>query len=148
VQAVKPFIAQKGYPIPTDDQWLARVVVTLQARAKTLVEIVDQAHYYLSDQITFDQKATSKFLTPTTRPLVEKLRSRLASVPTWSEHDLEPVFTDLMQEEQLKNLGQLAQPVRVALTGGTVSPGIFEVMAVLGRERTLVRLERAAAVGQ
>jgi len=57
------------------------------------------------------------------------------------------VFTDLMQEEQLKNLGQLAQPVRVALTGGTVSPGIFEVMAVLGRERTLARLARAAAVG-
>ena len=109
--------------------------------------MVDQAHYYLSDTITFDQKATSKFLTPTTRPLVEKIRSRLTSVPTWSEHTLEPVFTDLMQEEQLKNLGQLAQPVRVALTGGTVSPGIFEVMAVLGRERTLARLERASAVG-
>ena len=148
VQAVKPFIVQKGYAMPTDEQWLARVVTTLQARAKTLVEVVEQAHYYLSDTITFDQKATSKFLTPTTRPLVEKIRSRLTSVPTWSEHTLEPVFTDLMQEEQLKNLGQLAQPVRVALTGGTVSPGIFEVMAVLGRERTLARLERAAAVGQ
>jgi glutamyl-tRNA synthetase len=147
-QAVKPFIAQKGYAMPTDEQWLARVVTTLQARAKTLVEMVEQAHYYLSDMITFDQKATSKFLTPTTRPLVEKVRSRLTSVPTWNEHALEPVFTDLMQEEQLKNLGQLAQPVRVALTGGTVSPGIFEVMAVLGRERTLARLERAAAVEQ
>jgi glutamyl-tRNA synthetase len=146
-QAVKPFIAQKGYAMPTDEQWLARVVTTLQARAKTLVEMVEQAHYYLSDTITLDQKATSKFLTPTTRPLVEKIRSRLTSVPTWNEHALEPVFTDLMQEEQLKNLGQLAQPVRVALTGGTVSPGIFEVMAVLGRERTLARLERAAAVG-
>jgi glutamyl-tRNA synthetase len=148
VHAVKPFIAQKGYAMPTDDEWLARVVTTLQARAKTLVEIVEQAHYYLSDAITFDQKAASKFLTPTTRPLVEKIRSRLTSVSTWNEHALEPVFTDLMQEEQLKNLGQLAQPVRVALTGGTVSPGIFEVMAVLGRERTLARLERAAAVGQ
>jgi glutamyl-tRNA synthetase len=147
-QAVKPFIAQKGYAMPTDEQWLARVVTTLQARAKTLVEMVEQAHYYLSDMITFDQKATSKFLTPTTRPLVEKIRSRLTSVPTWNEHALEPVFTDLMQEEQLKNLGQLAQPVRVALTGGTVSPGIFEVMAVLGRERTLARLERAAVVEQ
>ena len=148
VQAVKPFIAQKGYAIPADDPWLARVVTTLQARAKTLVEMVEQAHYYLSDAITFDHKATSKFLTSTTRPLVEKIRSRLTSVPTWNKHALEAVFTDLMQEEQLKNLGQLAQPVRVALTGGTVSPGIFEVMAVLGRERTLARLERAAAVGQ
>ena len=146
VQAVKPFITQKGYPIPSDDQWLARVIATLQARAKTLVELVAQAHYYLSDTITFDHKATNKFLTPTTLPLVEKLRVRLGAIPTWSEQALEPVFSDLMQEEQLKNLGQLAQPVRVALTGGTVSPGIFEVMAVLGRERTLARLEQAATV--
>jgi glutamyl-tRNA synthetase len=147
-QAVKPFIAKKGYPVPTDDEWLARMVTTLQARAKTLAEIVEQAHYYLSDEIPFDQKAANKFLTSATCPLVEKIRSRLANLPTWNEHTLEPVFTDLMHEEQLKNLGQLAQPVRVALTGGTVSPGIFEVMAVLGRERTLARLARAAAVGQ
>jgi glutamyl-tRNA synthetase len=146
VQAVKPFIAQKGYPIPSDEQWLARVIATLQPRAKTLVELVDQAHYYLSDALTFDPKATSKFLTPTTLPLVEKLRVRLAAISTWSEQTLESVFADLMQEEQLKNLGQLAQPVRVALTGGTVSPGIFEVMTVLGRERTLARLEQAVTV--
>lgn len=146
VQAVKPFIAQKGYLIPSDDQWLARVIATLQARAKTLVELVEQAHYYLSDTITFDPKASSKFLTPTTLPLVEKLRARLAAIPTWSEQALESVFAELMQEEQLKNLGQLAQPVRVALTGGTVSPGIFEVMAVLGRERTLARLAQAATM--
>jgi glutamyl-tRNA synthetase len=146
VPAVKLFIAQKGHPIPADDQWLARVIVTLQPRAKTLVELVDQASYYLSDTIAFDHKATTKFLTPTTMPLVKKLYARLAAIPTWSEQELEMVFAALMQEEQLKNLGQLAQPVRVALTGGTVSPGIFEVMAVLGRERTLARLEQAATM--
>lgn len=147
VQAVKPFIAQKGYAIPPDDQWLARAVVTLQARAKTLVELVEQAHYYWSETISLDQKAANKFLTASARPLMEKIRSRLAMLPAWNEQAFEPVFTDVMQEEQLKNLGQLAQPVRVALTGGTVSPGIFEVMAVLGRERTLDRLERAMPEG-
>jgi glutamyl-tRNA synthetase len=142
-QEVKPFIAQKGYPVPTDDRWLARALATLQTRAKTLVELVEMAHFYLSDTIPIDPKARSKFLTPTTLSLLDRLSSRLKTVPSWNEQEIEHAFSSIMQEEQLKNLGQIAQPVRVALTGGTVSPGIFEVMTVLGKERTLARLDRA-----
>lgn len=140
-QEVKPFIIQKGYPLPSDDEWLARAVATLQPRAKTLVELVQLAHFYLSDTITLDAKAASKFLTPTTVPLLGRLRVQLAALPVWNEQAIEQTFTGLMQEEHL-TLGQIAQPVRVALTGGTVSPGIFEVMAVLGRDRTLARLDQ------
>jgi len=140
-QEVKPFIVQKGYPLPADDEWLARALATLQTRAKTLVELVELAHFYLSDAIALDAKATSKFLTPATFPLLRRLRARLVTLSRWTEREIELVFTGLMEEEQLK-LAQLAQPVRVALTGGTVSPGIFEVMAVLGKERTLARLDR------
>jgi len=140
-QEVKPFIARKGYPLPADDEWLARALATLHTRARTLVELVDLAHFYLSDTITLDPKAASKFLTPVILPTIGRLRARLAALPVWTEREIEHVFTDLMQEEQLK-LGQIAQPVRIALTGGTVSPGIFEVMAVLSRERTLARLDR------
>ncbi|MGH7963275.1 MAG: glutamate--tRNA ligase [Candidatus Binatia bacterium] len=140
-QEVKPFIIQKSYPLPSDDQWLARAVATLQPRAKTLVELVQLAHFYLSDAITLDAKAAGKFLTATTVPILERLRGRLAALPVWNEQEIEQTFIGLMQEEHL-NLGQLAQPVRVALTGGTVSPGIFEVIAVLGRECTLARLDR------
>jgi glutamyl-tRNA synthetase len=143
-QEVKPFIAQKGYPLPSDDAWLARAIVTLQTRAKTLVELVELAHFYLSDEISCDAKAASKFLTSATFPTLGRLRARLAALSLWTEREIEHIFTGLMEEEQLK-LGQIAQPVRVALTGGTVSPGIFEVMAVLGRERTLARLDRALA---
>jgi len=144
-QAVKPFIARKGYPLPADHDWLARALATLQPRAKTLVELVDMAHFYLSDPITLDPKAASKFLTPATLPILGRLHARLVALTEWSEQDIEHVFTTLMEQEQLK-LGQVAQPVRVALTGGTVSPGIFEVMAVLGRERSLARLERVLSV--
>ena len=143
-QEVKPFIVQKGYPLPSDDAWLARALATLQTRAKTLVELVELAHFYLSDAITLDTKAASKFLTPATFPTLGRLRARLAALSLWTEREIEHVFTGLLEEEQLK-LGQIAQPVRVALTGGTVSPGIFAVMAVLGRERTLARLDRVLA---
>ena len=143
-QEVKPFIVQKGYTLPGDDEWLARALATLQTRAKTLVELVDLAHYYLSDALTLDPKAASQFLTPAIFSTLARLRARLAALAMWTEREIEHVFTSLMAEEQLK-LGQLAQPVRIALTGGTVSPGIFEVMAVLGRERTLARLDRVLA---
>jgi glutamyl-tRNA synthetase len=62
----------------------------------------------------------------------------------WTEPELEKTFTTFMEEEQVK-LGQIAQPVRVALTGGTASPGIFEMLAVLGKERTLSRIDRVLA---
>ena len=142
-QEVKPFLAQKRLPIPGDDAWLAEAVATLQPRAKTLVDLAELARFYLSDTPTFDAKAVSKFLTPETAALLEKLQGKLTALPAWGEHELEEVFTRLVQEEQLKGLGQIAQPVRVALTGSTASPGIFEVMVVLGRERTLARLEHA-----
>jgi glutamyl-tRNA synthetase len=140
-QEVKPFIAQKGYPVPSDEDWLARVVATLQPRAKTLVEMVELAGFYLSDSFTLDPKAVNKFLTPEILPVLARLHARLVALPVWEEKRIEQIFAGLMEEEQLP-LGKIAQPVRVALTGGTVSPGIFEVMAVLGRERTLARLER------
>jgi glutamyl-tRNA synthetase len=139
----KPYIAQKGYTIPGDDAWLANAVATLQPRAKTVVELVTLAHMYLSDDIVIDPKAAGKFLTATHLPMLGKLRARLAETP-WNEPELEKTFAAFMEEEQVK-LGQIAQPVRVALTGGTASPGIFEMMTVLGKERTLARIDRVPA---
>lgn len=139
----KPYIAQQHYPVPSDDEWLAKAVATLQPRAKTIVELVTMAHIYLSDDIAFDPKAANKFLTPATLPMLGKLRERLIQTP-WSEHELEKTFTTVMEEQQVK-LGQIAQPLRVALTGGTASPGIFEMLTVLGKERTLSRIDRVLA---
>ena len=147
-QEVKPFLAHKGYPVPSDDAWLAKAMATLQPRAKTLVDLADQARFYLLDTVTFDPKAVNKFITAETSPLLEKVQGKMQALSAWNEHALEETFTQLVQEEQLKGLGQLAQPVRVALTGGTASPGLFEVMTVLGRERTLARLEQARTLAQ
>ena len=69
----------------------------------------------------------------------------LADLHIWDAATIQGVFGELQKEYQLA-LGKIAQPARVALTGGTVSPGIFEVMEALGKERTLVRLDRALAL--
>ena len=140
---LKPIIAERGWTVPGDDRWLAGMATTLQERAKTLVELVDQAAYYLSDSITIAPEAAAKHLARTSPAVFADLRAALAALPDWTTAAIQPAFESVLARHQL-SLGKLAQPVRVALTGGTVSPGIFEVAALLGRERTLARLDAAA----
>ena len=139
-QEVKPFLPQTESPLP-DDNWLAHMVTTLQPRAKTLVELGAQSDFYLSDTITLEEKAAKKFLKESSLSLLSRLRERLGGLAAWDEPVLHGTFSAFMEDEQVK-LGKIAQPVRVALTGKTASPGIFEVMEVLGKERCLARIDR------
>ncbi|MBI4517328.1 MAG: glutamate--tRNA ligase [Deltaproteobacteria bacterium] len=140
-QAVKPFIAARGWPIPGDDTWLAGAVATLRERAKTLVELADSARFYLCDDVELEAKAAAKHLQPATAAPLRDLAGELAGLSQWNIDGLQQVFNAVMARHSLA-LGKLAQPVRVALTGGTTSPGIFEVLEVLGKERALARLGR------
>jgi len=142
---IVPFIAAKGYPVPTDKQWLEKMIATLQERAKTLDELVDLARFYLTDDIVIDDKAAKKFLRPEISHALKTLIARLSSAENFEASHIEQAFAAVLQELGL-SMTKLAQPVRVALTGSTVSPGIHEVIAVLGKERTLKRLR--AAVGR
>jgi glutamyl-tRNA synthetase len=137
-----PYIEAKGYPVPQDKQWLQSMIATLQERAKTLTELVDAAHYYLVDEISLDEKAAKKFLTRDAAEPIESLIQRLTALGDFSAASIEQAFTATLQEKALA-MGQLAQPVRVALTGSTVSPGIHDVIAVLGKRRTIQRLRKA-----
>lgn len=139
---IVPFIEAKGYPVPQDGAWLERMIATLRERAKTLVELVEQAHFYLSDEISFDEKAAKKFLAQEARGPSAELIEKLAALEDFGEEAIERAFAEVLQRHNIP-LGKLAQPVRVALTGSTVSPGIYEIIAVLGKERTVRRLKRA-----
>jgi len=146
VREVLPLIEKRGYQVPGDQAWMEKMVETLRERAKTLVELVDFAHFYLSDDIKIDPKAAAKFLKPEIAEPLKALAAGLADLPDGcSEAAVQEAFERVLARFELK-LGQLAQPVRVALTGGTVSPGIYEVIAVLGARRTVVRLNRAVAL--
>ena len=110
----------------------------LKPRAKTLVELSENARFYIERRpIPVDAKAQT-LLTPDARRLLSELRPRL-SAASWEAQVLEETVRTIAEQQGLK-LGALAQPLRAALAGGTTSPPIFEVMAVLGREETLGRL--------
>jgi glutamyl-tRNA synthetase len=139
---IVPYIQAKGYPVPSDKQWLEKMLATLRERAKTLTELVDAAHYYLSDDIVLDRRAAEKFLTKEAVAPIQTMMEKLAALSDFREPAIEEAFSATLSEHHLP-MGKLAQPVRVALTGGSVSPGIHEVIAVLGKERTIRRLENA-----
>ncbi|KJS30563.1 MAG: glutamyl-tRNA synthetase [Desulfatitalea sp. BRH_c12] len=138
---LKPFLEARGWH-SDDEAFLHGAIATLQPRSKTLLEMALQAHFYFSEEITLDEQAAQKFLTQNVLEPLRYLREQLAALPAFGEKDLETVFVQLMEKFSLK-LGKIAQPVRVALTGTTVSPGIFEIMTVLGKERVLARLDKA-----
>ncbi len=129
-----------------DVQGLARVqrgMPGLKARAKTLVELADNALFYVKARPVAPDEKAAKLLTPEARALLGRLAKAFAAEATWEEKALEEAVRRFAEAESL-GLGKVAQPLRAALTGSTTSPGIFEVMAVLGRDEALARLEDQA----
>ena len=133
-------IIQKGQNI--DRKWLSKAIKTLQERAKTLVELANSLRYYIAEDVEYDEKAKTKFLNEKSRDLLIELKDALNALSDFSALELEKVFKFIVEKHGIK-LGALAQPVRVAMTGGTESPGIFEVLEILGKEKTLKRLDKA-----
>lgn len=125
-----------------DEQWLCRAISTLQERARTIKELAEQMGYYVSDELSVNEKAWRKFINEKTKPYLEAIKNDFENLQGFTEKELESVFMALSGRLEVK-LGQLAQPVRVALTGGTASPGIFEVVDIIGKERTLKRIDHA-----
>jgi glutamyl-tRNA synthetase len=124
---------------------LLQAMPGLKERAKTMVELIDSANYIFADRpLQMDAKAAA-LLTPDTRTLIGRLRDALEAVTAWSAESTEAAMRIFAEQNGLK-LGAVAQPLRVALTGRTTSPGIFDVLAVLGREACLDRLGDQAAV--
>jgi glutamyl-tRNA synthetase len=141
VDCLRPFMAVRGVELDesrTDE----KVVTSLAARSKTLVEMADQALFYYQDEIGFDPDADRKFLTAEALPALKSLTAKLSALEDYDEPALEEIFKAVMAETGLK-LGKIAQPVRVALSGRAASPGIFEIIAIIGKAKTLRRLGRA-----
>jgi glutamyl-tRNA synthetase len=124
-----------------DMQWLSKAVLTLRERAKTLVELAQSMKYYLVEEVEIDQKAKDKVLKPEAIALLADLKGELTGLEDFSVQEIEKAFTSVVEKKGVK-LGNLAQPARVAITGGTASPGIFEVFEIVGKERVIKRLNK------
>lgn len=138
---LKPFLERKEYRFKTDIP-LEKVIQTLKNRSKTLIEMADDALFYFKDEIEYEPKAAKKFLKSESLDPIRRILTELENQAVFSEETLGNAFKRVMEATNLK-MGKIAQPVRVALTGTTVSPGIYEIIEVLGKERTRSRLKKA-----
>jgi len=118
---------------------LLQAMPSLKERAKTLIELIDGSYFIFADRPLEIEPKAAALLTPENRELIGRLRLALEAVKAWSAETTEAAMRAFAESHNLK-LGAVAQPLRVALTGRTTSPGIFDVLAVRGREECLARL--------
>ncbi len=141
VGLVKPFLNEIDLDA-NDTAYAARAIASERERGRTLKELADISAFYFREQIEIDPNAAKKWLKESHREMLAELRQRLSQLTSFEEEPLKELFETMMQERDCKML-KLAQPVRVAMTGTTVSPGIYEVLAILGKERSLARIDAA-----
>jgi len=142
-ELVTPFLSERGVN-PAEGPDLVAVVKTLQERAKTMLELADGAVFYYRSELEYDEKGVAKFYNEQTPALLRELMAKLEALPELGVEAIEGVFKALCEEKGIK-LGQVGPAVRLALSGTTASPGIYEMIEVFGKEETKRRLERAIA---
>ncbi len=123
---------------------LEDVVLSQRERSKTLKEMAQASRFFFEAPTTYDEKAARKNLTAESLPLLGQARDALASLGTWTAEAIHGAI-QVLAEQSGAGLGKVAQPLRVAVSGGSVSPPIDQTLAILGRGETVARIERAIA---
>lgn len=141
-----PFLAKIGIEVGPDDPKLLRAIPYVKPRASTLVELAEAVDYFFRDVI-FEDKGKRKFLIPDNAGNLVRLADVVGAVEPFDAGTLEQTVKAWMEDNELP-MKKVAQPARVAMTGRTRSPGLFEVMEVLGKELTVERLGAAAAIAK
>jgi len=144
---LEPFLIKEGLLAEQHDlskENIAKPIPSLNQRAQTLVEMAQKSAFYFQKELSFNEKAQNKFLNKDIKPYIKKLIISINNMGALEHDSLETLFKKIAEEAELK-LGKLAQPVRVALTGSTASPGIYEVILLLGKATTLKRLNEAVS---
>lgn len=135
-----------GHPASEDERAVVRGLVPLvQERMQTLAEVREYAGPFLTDDVTIDQDASAKVLRKAGALEVVRAAEPVLEQVDWDEQAIEDALRGLSEQLDM-GFGKVAQPVRVAVTGTTVSPPLFESLVLLGRERTLARLRAAQPV--
>ncbi len=144
-----PFLIREGIISEgqeLDMEWLFKAVNSLKERVRTLVELANSLRYYMLEHVEIDPKAKEKFLKPENIKYLSELKELLSGLSDFTAAEIEKIFHAFAEKHGLK-LGSIAQPVRVAITGGTASPGLFEVLEIVGKEKVLKRLLKVIGGG-
>lgn len=142
LEATRPFLEKFGVTV-TDEAYAQRALASAQEKAKTLIELAELTAFYFRDEIAIDEKARQKSFKGNYQDLLKKVLASLSQLKSFDQTEIEKALATLSEKEGVK-LGEIAQPLRAALTGSTVSPGIYDVIAILGKDRVEKRITAAS----
>ena len=141
VPYLRPHLARLALDAEADETYLAKIVVAQRERTKSLKEMAELSRYFFGESAPLDPKAAAKHLTDEAKALLRDFAAVLDTLPDWSAPVLHEALGAFATARGV-GLGKVAQPLRVAVTGGTISPPIDQTLELLGRDRTLRRLAR------
>lgn len=152
VAEAKPFFISAGlvteewFENEENAAYFTKLIEVVRVRVKTLVEVVDASTYFFKDFAEYDEKGVRKHFKPESLELLKICRDKVAEVSEadFTEEGLDKLYTEITEAQGVK-LGKAIHPTRLALTGRTVSPGMFDVMVLLGKEKCLERMDKALA---
>jgi len=141
-----PFWQKAGFypeePNTEEKEYALRILAEIQNRIKFLVDVIDYAKYFFTDDYEYNEQVVESILDkPGIEDILEYIYDALESVPEFTEEHIKPLFKEGLEKFDVK-MGGLIQPIRVALTGSNISPGIYDVLELLGKERVLDRIKR------
>ncbi len=144
LELLLPFIAAAGYDVEKfDRKWLVEVVALYQDSISLLAEFCEKAKYFLDDEIEYSEKALNKHLRKgDAREILAETLEAMEVLENFDEESIERVLREVAAKHEV-GFGKVAQPLRVAVTGDAVSPGIYETVALMGRARALKRIKNA-----
>lgn len=138
---VKPFIEKYGYKFE-DDSYLLKVINLMKDRVKTLEDFVSFGKYFFEDPIDYDKEGVEKYWKSETGRLLGEFVEVLEKIEDFSAFEIESKLRKFAEEKNVK-ASELIHPIRLSITGMRISPGLFEVMEVLGKETTIRRIKNA-----
>ncbi|MGB4505298.1 MAG: glutamate--tRNA ligase, partial [Syntrophaceticus sp.] len=147
IELVIPYFHEKNL-IPQqlnqeEMEYLRQVVGAVRTRVKTLAEIADASDYFYTDDFSYDEKGVRKhFRKENAAEYLKKAREKLAALENFDLQTTEAVYRELSKELGIK-AGEIIHPTRLALSGRTMGPGLFDIMVILGKDKTLQRIDRA-----
>lgn len=137
-----PFLERLELNVEAGER-LTKIADLMRDRGDTLVEIAEKSTYFFSDDFEYNEKAVKKWMKPASAPAIEAIIERLEALDTWDGDAIGTVYREAGKEFEL-GLAKLAQPTRIALTGATSSPSVFDLVASFPKEEALKRLRRGA----
>ena len=136
-ELILPLMNEKGFNAENNNK-LLMIIKQLRERSKTLNDFVSRSFYFYTDDFKYEEKAKNKFLIEDSIPIFKAIIDKLTLIVNFDHDHIQKALEQVVEELGLK-FGEIAQPMRVALTGGTASPGIGEVVEILGKEKVLKR---------